>query len=98
MFKKLRNYFTQKKQVRELTLDTLQKINHMAAAASAVTDAASSMVSTFDTEAINALMENIRKIADDPKLTTAYYQQVSRQAHEQKMAEKHKSEKEAISI
>lgn len=88
MLIKFRNYLTQKKQLRELTLDTLKKINHITSAVSAITDSAVAMANTFDTDAINTLIENISKIAENPELTSAYYQQVSRQAHEQKMAER----------
>lgn len=87
MIKKIKNYFAAKKQIRELTLDTLQKINGIASVVSDLTDMAASAAETLSSDKLEEFMENMNKIADNPELTTAYYQQVSRQAHEQKMAD-----------
>ncbi|MBD5137146.1 MAG: hypothetical protein HDT39_14530 [Lachnospiraceae bacterium] len=87
MIKKIKNYFAVKKQIRELSLDTLQKINGIASALSDLTDMAASAAETLNSDKLEEFMENMNKIVDNPELTTAYYQQVSRQAHEQKMAD-----------
>lgn len=79
----MKNYFAQKKQLRESALDTIQKINHIAAVLSDLSDAAAASAGTFDADTLKNFMENMDKIASSPDLTTAYYQQVSRQAHEQ---------------
>ncbi|MDE6253339.1 MAG: hypothetical protein K2M78_12030 [Lachnospiraceae bacterium] len=87
MIKKIKNYFAVKKQIRELSLDTLQKINGIASTLSDLTDIAASAAETLNSDKLEEFMENMNKIVDNPELTTAYYQQVSRQAHEQKMAD-----------
>lgn len=76
MFKGIRNYITQKKQLQALALDTLQKLNTAVTALSALTDAATSAVSDFNADNIRGFMENMNKIANDPELTTAYYMKV----------------------
>ncbi len=38
MFYSIKNYFAQKKKIRELLLDTLEKANHTAAALAEITD------------------------------------------------------------
>ncbi|MDE5780238.1 MAG: hypothetical protein K2I03_01995, partial [Lachnospiraceae bacterium] len=85
--KKIKNYFAVKKQIRELSLDTLQKINGIASTLSDLTDIAASAAETLNSDKLEEFMENMNKIVDNPELTTAYYQQVSRQAHKQKMAD-----------
>ena len=42
---------------------------------------------SFDVEEIKNMMADLSKIANDPKLTTDFYKTISKQAHEQKMAE-----------
>lgn len=86
MIKKIKNYFALKKQIRELSLDTLQKVNDIASALSCLTDMTASAAETLSPDKLEKFMENMDKIAGNPELTTAYYSQISRQAHEQKMA------------
>lgn len=47
---------------------------------------------SFSVEDLRSLIESTDKIASNPELTTEYYKQVSRQAHEEKMAEMEKDE------
>lgn len=42
---------------------------------------------TFSANDLRGLLDNVSKIASDPKLTTDYYKQVSAQAHAERMAE-----------
>lgn len=87
MFKKIRNYFSQKKEIRTLTLDIIKKINNVATTLSELSDTVTSMVGTFNTDEIKGFIDNMNKIATSPELTSAYYSQVSKQAHEERMAE-----------
>ncbi len=87
MFKGIKNYFTQKKEIRTLTLDTIKKFNNVATTLSDLSDMVSSTVGTFDIDEIKNFIDNMNKIANDPELTSAYYSQVSEQAHKERMAE-----------
>ncbi|MBO5054850.1 MAG: hypothetical protein J6C64_00640 [Lachnospiraceae bacterium] len=87
MIKRMKDYFAQKKEIRTLALDTLKKLNHTASVLSGLSDMAAAAAETFNTDDFSGLVENINKLANDPELTSAYYSQVSRQAHEERMAE-----------
>lgn len=87
MINRIRNYFTQRKQIRELTLDTLTKINNIATTLSDLSNVVTTTVGSFDVDEIKGFIENMNKIANNPELTSAYYSQVSAQAHEERMAE-----------
>lgn len=57
--KKLKAYFAQKKQMRELTLDSLQKINQIITTITELTDTIAAAANAFDTEEVKSLLEGI---------------------------------------
>lgn len=57
--KKLKAYFAQKKQMRELTLDSLQKINQIITTITELTDTIAAVANAFDTEKVKSLLEGI---------------------------------------
>lgn len=57
--KKLKAYFAQKKQMRELTLDSLKKINQIITTITELTDTIAAAASAFDTEEVKSLLEGI---------------------------------------
>lgn len=87
MLKKIKEYFAQKREIRMLTLDTLYKINSVFTTISDLAGTASDLAGTFHADELKQMMNDLNKIAQNPELTTTYYEQISRQAHEQKMAE-----------
>lgn len=92
MLRKIKEYFTAKKEARKLLLDTLKKLNNFATIISDISDSISSS-GILDPEFLTEGMENIKKIANDPELTTAYYSHIADIAHNEKMEEmKRKSE------
>lgn len=56
MFKNIKAYFAQKKQLRELTLDSLQKINKVVTVLSTLTDTISTIVDSINTDEIQELL------------------------------------------
>lgn len=90
MLNKIKNHFTQKREIRTLRLDTLAKINHITTTLYGLTEILTSTIGTLDADDIKGLVENMNKIANNPDLTSAYYSQVSKQAHEERMAEMNK--------
>lgn len=59
--KKLKAYFAQKKQMRELTLDSLKKINQIITTITELTDTIAAAANAFDTEEVKSLLEGIRQ-------------------------------------
>lgn len=59
--KKLKTYFAQKKQMRELTLDSLQKINQIITTITELTDTIAAAANAFDTEEVKSLLEGINQ-------------------------------------
>lgn len=59
--KKLKAYFAQKKQMRELTLDSLQKINQIITTITELTDTIAAAANAFDTEEVKSLLEGINQ-------------------------------------
>ncbi|MCM1496017.1 MAG: hypothetical protein NC089_09510 [Bacteroides sp.] len=57
--KKLKAYFAQKKQMRELTLDSLQKINQIITTISDLAETIAAAANAFDTEEVKSLLEGI---------------------------------------
>lgn len=57
--KKLKAYFAQKKQMRELTLDSLKKINQIITTITELTDTIAAAANAFDTEEVKSLLEGI---------------------------------------
>ena len=57
--KKLKAYFAQKKQMRELTLDSLQKINQIITTITELPDTIAAAANAFDTEEVKSLLEGI---------------------------------------
>ena len=84
MFKKIREYFAEKREIRKLMLDTMRKANTVATNASLLMD---NFMVNYDPANLKEMIESLNKIAQNPDLQTAYYQQVSAQAHAEKMAE-----------
>lgn len=59
--KKLNTYFAQKREIRELTLDSLRKINQVITAIAALTDTITTAANAFDTEELKSLLESIQQ-------------------------------------
>lgn len=85
MFKKIKEYFAEKRELRKLMLDTMKKANTIVTSAGLLMN---TFVAYYDPEEFKQMIDNLNKIAQSPDLQTAYFQQVSAQAHAEKMAEK----------
>lgn len=70
MFKKIRNYITQKREIRVLSLDTLQKVNSIVTTVSELTDMLSSMAESFDSDEIKHLTEAMDKLVNSPDMAS----------------------------
>lgn len=55
MIKRIKAYFAQKKQMRELALDSLQKLNSMITTFSELTDSIVAVIDAFNADGINQL-------------------------------------------
>lgn len=84
MFKRIREYFAEKREIRKLMLDTMRKANIIATSASLLMD---NFMVNFEPDKLKDMIEGINKIAQNPDLQTAYFQQVSAQAHAEKLEE-----------
>lgn len=84
MFKKIKEYFAEKREIRKLMLDTMRKANIIATSASLLMD---NFMVNFEPDKLKDMIEGINKIAQNPDLQTAYFQQVSSQAHAERMTE-----------
>ena len=84
MFKKIKEYFAEKREIRKLMLDTMRKANIVATSASLLMD---NFMVNFEPDKLKDMIEGINKIAQNPDLQTAYFQQVSSQAHAERMTE-----------
>lgn len=92
MIKKIKEYFTKKREIHKLILDTIRKLNNFATTISNISDNISSS-GILDPELLIEVMENIQKIATSPELTSAYYSHIADIVHAEKMEEmKRKSE------
>lgn len=65
-------------------LDTMRKANIIATSASLLMD---NFMVNFEPDKLKDMIEGINKIAQNPDLQTAYFQQVSSQAHAERMTE-----------
>lgn len=88
--KKSKNYFAQKREIRQLSLDTLQKINNIATILSDLSDVAANIVNDFNTDDIKTFMTDINKLISSPELTTDYFKQVNANAHIERMVNQNK--------
>lgn len=59
--KKLKAYFAQKRQMRELTLDSLQKINQIITTVTELSDTIAAAANAFNTEELKTLLEGINQ-------------------------------------
>lgn len=84
MFKKIKEYFAEKRELRKLMLDSMKKANAIVTSASLLMD---TFAAYYDPEEFKMTIENLNKIAQCPELQTAYFQQVSAQAHAERMKE-----------
>lgn len=84
MFKKIEEYFAEKREIRKLMLDTMRKANIIATSTSLLMD---NFMVNFEPDKLKDMIEGINKIAQNPDLQTAYFQQVSAQAHAEKLEE-----------
>jgi len=92
MLKRMKEYFSEKRKTRKLILDTVKKLNNFATTMSDISDNIASS-GVLDPGFLADGMENIKKIASSPELTTAYYSHIADIAHAEKMEEmKRKSE------
>lgn len=82
MFKKIRNHYLQKQELRKLSLDTLQKISHIVTAVNDLADNLSSRVNAFDADELKTFMENMNKLVNNPNLDQGHYQPENQQDHE----------------
>lgn len=57
MIKRIKAYFAQKKQMRELTLDSLQKLNSMITTFSELTDSIVAVIDAFKADEMNQLQD-----------------------------------------
>lgn len=96
MLKKIRKYLKAKKEYKnakkEAVLMILRHYNDLLVSEintkEAETQAYESMITfgdNFKTEDLEKLIAGVDKIANNPDLQTAYYEQVSKQAHDEKM-------------
>jgi len=86
MLRKIKEYFAVKREARKLLLDTLKKLNNFATIISDISDSISAS-GILDPEFLTEGIENIKKIANNPDLTTAYYSHIADIAHAEKMEE-----------
>lgn len=92
MFKKIREYCAEKREARKLLMDTVKKLNNFATTVSDISDSISAS-GILDPRFLKEGLENIKKIADNPDLTSAYYSHIADIAHTEKLKEtKRKSE------
>ncbi|MBO5484382.1 MAG: hypothetical protein J5979_04135 [Lachnospiraceae bacterium] len=70
MFKKVRNYAAQKRKIRVLSLDTLQKVNSIVTTVSELTDMLSSMAESIDSDEIKHLTEAMDKLVNSPEMAS----------------------------
>ena len=84
MFKKIKEYFAEKRELRKLMLDSMKKADAIVTSASLFMD---TFAAYYDPEEFKKTIENLNKIAQSPELQTAYFQQVSAQAYSERMAE-----------
>ena len=63
-------------------LDTMRKANIIATSTSLLMD---NFMVNFEPDKLKDMIEGINKIAQNPDLQTAYFQQVSAQAHAEKL-------------
>lgn len=97
-FKNIRDYFTQKKEYRNakktLTLATMNQYYDFLVAETEAKEAEKkayeSMIvfsENFTVEDFQGILSSINKIAGSPDLQTSFYENISKQAHKEKMNE-----------
>jgi len=95
MFKKIKDYFTQKKAIRLYMLDTFMKVNEVVTivneSVKKYSDNLSEVLDGNGLEQLSKLSEDIGKLVNNTDLKTEYFKQVNKNAHEEKMAEINKN-------
>ena len=98
MFKKFKKYFADKKEYqaskKAVTLMIMNQYHDFLISETKAKDAEKkayeSMITfgdNFKAEDLEKLITDVDKIANSPNLQTSYYEQISKQAHDEKMAE-----------
>lgn len=98
MFKKIKIYFTEKREYKDakkmLTLATMNKYYDFLVAETEAKEAEKKAYESmsifgdnFTVEDFQGILSSINKIAASPDLQTSFYENISKQAHEQKMTE-----------
>lgn len=98
MFKKIRDYFTQKIEYRNakktLTLAAMNQYYDFLVAETEAKEAEKKAYESmsifgdnFTVEDFQGILNSINKIATSPDLQTSFYENISKQAHKQKMTE-----------
>ena len=99
MFKKIKKYFTDRKEYttskKAVTIMVMNQYHDFLVSETEAKKAekkAYESMTTFNTnfnvEDLQKLISGVDKIANSPNLQTSYYEQVSKQAHDEKVAEK----------
>lgn len=98
MFRKIiesiKEYFEIKKSIKTMTLLILNQYSDLLVVEKETKesegkayDSMKVFGNSFSADDLHNLLDNVSKIASNPKLTTDYYKQVSAQAHAERMAE-----------
>lgn len=99
MFKKMKNYFTEKKEYKDakkaLTILLLNKYADLLDAETRASEAEEKAYAAMDVfgdkfnpDDLQKLMDSVNKIASNPSLTTEYYKQVNKSANIDRQTDK----------